>query len=969
MASISSISGSSTTSSLYNSANIISGLASGMDTEGMIENLVKSYQTKIQNLSNKATKIEWKQEAYRSIISKMYAFSSKYASYSSATNLLSSSFFSNAIKVAAMGANKDKVTASGRTESNVKLNSVKQLATAARYNTQSNLKNIDNNFSITAEKAINLSDEIDRGALSGSLVLQYGNDTVSVVFNPSTDMVDDYVYKTDKDGNYVLDENGKRIVERTRTKEEKAEDLQKIIQKKLEESSITLSNGESRKASEMISVTLDGSSITFGDKSTGGNEIYISSASGTVGKTLGLDLKDADENKPTTFSIDDDTKLVNTYDVGTYISRATMNISLDGKVKTIQLPNTFKTYDGYDIITDDGEYIEMTGELYVKTLQEALDKEFGKDKIKVSNVAEGDDPTALKLSFKAPDNSDLIINTNVGDALGIGDIATNYLNTNETLGDLMEKDAWDNLEALKGVGEPIEKGDKLYDVFGREVDEDGDLIDNNGNKLYAFKINGVTIGNYTKDTKLSTIMSDINSNTEAAVKVTYSQTTRQFSFVSKDTGSENDIKLGEGLAQAIFGAPGSKSDSFAKDIGLNLEDDITERIAFEGPDGSSYAFDVTNKTTMQEVVDELNNYSQFGASGYTFTYNETSGKIIMTDKDGKAMDFKMGTADEDGNIIQERKSQNTSSYIPGRDAIFTVEVNGQELQMTRGSNSANIDGMTLTFKDTFNEDYKIGDRLETEAVTFHTSTDSDQIVDAVKSMITDYNEMMAEIKSAYATLPYKSSSGAFQSYEPLTDEDRATMSESAIQNYEAKAKQGILFNDYNLSSLYQRLNDVFNLSGEDGNLLKQMGITRTYSVDGSSYMTLDENKLRNALDNDLDAVADLFTRSADAGGSSNGIMQTMKTQLDRYGSITGSVKGILVQQAGTPLSSLSLLDNEWQKQIDSLGNQIEKWQDKLSAQVDRYTSMFSRLEVLMNQMNSQSSTLASLMAGGTGGGY
>ena len=59
MASISGVSSSNTTSSLYNSANVISGLASGLDTEGMIENLVKSYQTKIQTLTNKATKIVW----------------------------------------------------------------------------------------------------------------------------------------------------------------------------------------------------------------------------------------------------------------------------------------------------------------------------------------------------------------------------------------------------------------------------------------------------------------------------------------------------------------------------------------------------------------------------------------------------------------------------------------------------------------------------------------------------------------------------------------------------------------------------------------------------------------------------------------------------------------------------------------------------------------------------------------------
>ena len=48
MASIGGVRGNNMTSSLYNSANVISGLASGLDTEGMIEGLVQSYQTKIQ---------------------------------------------------------------------------------------------------------------------------------------------------------------------------------------------------------------------------------------------------------------------------------------------------------------------------------------------------------------------------------------------------------------------------------------------------------------------------------------------------------------------------------------------------------------------------------------------------------------------------------------------------------------------------------------------------------------------------------------------------------------------------------------------------------------------------------------------------------------------------------------------------------------------------------------------------------
>ena len=139
MASINSVGSKNLTSSLYNSANVISGLASGLDTEGMIEGLVESYNQKIQSLTNKATKVEWKQEAYRSIISKMYAFSNKYASYSSSTNLLSKSFFNGAVNVEALGTYASKISASGRTDSDIVIKSVSQLATSARYVTNSRL--------------------------------------------------------------------------------------------------------------------------------------------------------------------------------------------------------------------------------------------------------------------------------------------------------------------------------------------------------------------------------------------------------------------------------------------------------------------------------------------------------------------------------------------------------------------------------------------------------------------------------------------------------------------------------------------------------------------------------------------------------------------------------------------------------------------------------------------------------------
>lgn len=955
MASIGGVSGSNMTSSLYNSANVISGLASGLDTEGMIEGLVKSYQTKIQNLSNKATKLEWKQEAYRSIISKMYSFGSKYTSYSSGTNLMSASFFNSAVKIATMGANKDKVSATGRTESDIRLTSVKQLATSARYSTASNLKGISDDFSFMAEEPVKFDDTFDTGTLSGSLTLNYGGKTVSVVFDPSKDMIDNNLSAS-----------------------EKAAKLGEMIEKKLDDAKVTLSSGETKAASELIDVEVKGGQITFKDKTTGGNNVYMSGASDSVKSTLGLDLDEADEKKPATISVTSGTKLTKTEEIGKYISGATMNVSLDGKSKSIKLPTITKNADGeYQITNSDGKKEALTGDSYAAAVQAALDKEFGAGKIKVTNESTATDydnnklTNSMQLKFQSQANSDLVVNTDVGKAMGIGNIATNYLSTSKTLGELMEEGAWDGLTPAKGVGGPIEKNGKLVDLKGNLVNKDGNLVDKDGNELYAFKINGATIGNYGKGTTLSTIISDINSNNEAGVKVSYSQTTRKFTFTSKDTGSENDITIGGGLAETIFGSTELSNTSpegktFGDIYGVPWLDGQKINIKYGDKEMN---LEIGKNDRIEDVADSLN--ATIKNNGYTAAYNKYTGQLEITDKDGQKVQLEMSVKHpvSGGDIKLNFKEEYAPkiSYTRGQDAKFSVEINGEAMEMTRGSNTFSLDGLNVTLKDTFNtaEDIAANNGQMTEAVTFQRSTDSDKIVEAVKSMIADYNEMMAEIRGQYATLPYQSN-GSFKDYEPLTDEEKASMSESAIQKYEEKAKQGLLFNDSNLSALYNRMLNVFSPGGEDEALLRQMGISVSFSAtDNSSSITLDEGKLRDMLDSDPDAVADLFTRSASAGNaSSDGLMQSMKTQLDRYAGTTGAVKGILVQQAGTPLSSLTLMNNTWQNQIDSIYTDIEKWQDKLTAQVDKYTSMFSKLETLIYQMNSQSSTLAGMMGMG-----
>ena len=57
-----------------------------------------------------------------------------------------------------------------------------------------------------------------------------------------------------------------------------------------------------------------------------------------------------------------------------------------------------------------------------------MDKEFGVGKITVTNEAKdadgNPDPNSLQLKFKSQANSDLVINSDVGKALGIGNVCT-----------------------------------------------------------------------------------------------------------------------------------------------------------------------------------------------------------------------------------------------------------------------------------------------------------------------------------------------------------------------------------------------------------------------------------------------------------------------------------------------------------------------------------------------------------------
>ena len=781
MASINGL-GRSSMSSIYGNRNVISGLASGMDTEAMIENAIAGYKMKISSLQQKQTKVTWQQQALRSIIDKLADFSQKYTSYASSTNLLSSSFFNSSVKVSTHGTYADKVSATGKTNSTVQILGVKQLASAATY--KSKLNGVTSDGSIQLGKVDPSQNNITVSNLTGSLTIANG-DSASVT-----------IELTEEDMAGVKDMAG----------------LADKLNEKLEEAK---KNGENK---GNIRVELSGETI----KLQGTNDTYIKSASGKIQDTLGIQAgKDA---KELTLAKDK-----------TYFSEIAPAEQLNGKEISITLNGVTKRFT---LETLDENKKPLGYQAVMEKLGEKLQAEFGnKVTLVKSGKVDGKDAWKLKATEAG---STLSVSSSVGKLLGMdSNNETSYTNMNKTLRELL--------------------GDRLDQYKTGENDD--------GKALYDFKLNGKTIGSFTEDSTLESVISAINKNSEAGVDVSFSKISNEFQFTSRETGSQGKIEM-KGLAAELFGKAGG--------------------------------------------------------------------------------DVEVG----------------------GKDAIFSMAVNGKVFDgISRSGNTFDVDGLQVSLKGTFGDygtdnalnalDAMVGktddekiEALGDKAVSFTTAADSVKIVDTIKKFAEDYNAMVKEIKDAYATLPLQKSNGA--SYEPLTSDELEGMSETEIKNYEEKAKQGLLFGDRDLSNLYNQLTNAFT----SNTALKKIGIEVSYS-NGLSTLTVNEEKLRAALDSDPEQVQEAFTAAA---GNGKTMMESMKETLDRYGSVVGT-KGILVDRAGSSKAASTLLTNTMQKTIDNFETQIQKWTDKMTDQVDRYTRQFSQLEQLIAQMNAQSSSLSGLMGG------
>lgn len=594
---------------------------------------------------------------------------------------------------------------------------------------------------------------------------------------------------------------------------------------------------------------------------------------------------------------------------------------------------------------------------------------------KLSDVMKATVSADGKIGFEAIDNAN---GNRLELAGGTGDILKDlgFLKEGEKFDDL--SDAQKNIAQTGGLtaanAAQVTKEEKLYNLLSE--------------KKLTFSYNGtkgeIKLGKYDASTTLKEVKEDLQNKLNEAfgkgrISVDISNgglsftTTKAGSQVSADGKREPDdsstlsILSGAGLVGegGVFGIAAGASNRINLSATVDQAGFKTADFSGSRKDDGSYYLSIngveiegiTKDSTVNEIMEKINN----SKAGVKVSYQSISDQFVLTStENGAAGEIKFDTdAGGKKNLAELMFGTPTegTNYTKGQDAVLSVSYPGSkdEIEITRASNSFDLDGINVTLKGTFGYDEHGAEIQGTEAVTFTGSVDSENTTKTVKEMIEAFNDILKLVNTEVSTKPNRK-------YAPLTDEQKEELSDKTIEKWEEKAKAGLLFADNDLRMMANSMRTVINAA--DRSKLSEMGITVSDSYSDNGKLVFDEAKFKAALEKDPEAVREVLNRPAtDSGDTSQaGLLTRISSIMDRYGKTTGATKGVLVERAGSVHAPTSILKNSLQKQLDSIDTYIDKLNDKLKTEQDRYISQFTSLETLINQMNSQSSYLSSMFS-------
>ena len=440
--------------------------------------------------------------------------------------------------------------------------------------------------------------------------------------------------------------------------------------------------------------------------------------------------------------------------------------------------------------------------------------------------------------------------------------------------------------------------------------------------------NGVTITEkveYTSSTEIrdaeaaADAYKDITKNIDEKALSTYS------SNLSTVTAFEStkDTSLTSSDEYTIAGLTSAIHDAYNK----GGKDAVSNLIAGNGTDSEAYAAKVATLTTSisseQTKLDDNKLVKELAA------IKDTTSSEYQT-----ALKNMVETVNSAHDLSSNAQYNTKAKKVEGEDA--EIWLNG--VQYTGSSSTFTINNLTIDALATTGND----------EISITTSTDTQGIYDKVKDFLTEYNNIINEMTKLY-------NASSSKGYEPLTDDEKDSMSDKEIEKWETKIKDSLLRNDSTLNGVMSAMTSAMSQAVEiDG---------KKYSLSSFGIHTLG---YLNAADNEQNAYhIDGDEDDTNTSGNADKLMKAISEDPDTIMQFMQNVTTNLYNAIGDKMKSTTLSsaftiynDKQMTTQYTDYTKLIKEWETKISDKEDYYYKKFSSMESALTKLNSTQSSLS-----------
>lgn len=279
-----------------------------------------------------------------------------------------------------------------------------------------------------------------------------------------------------------------------------------------------------------------------------------------------------------------------------------------------------------------------------------------------------------------------------------------------------------------------------------------------------------------------------------------------------------------------------------------------------------------------------------------------------------------------------------ASRVDAQDAKITLN----KADFTSSSNVFNINGLTIK---------ATAKTADGETLSINTDTDTQGIYDKIKDFLTDYNSIINELTSLY-------NADSAKGYEPLTDDEKESMSDKEVEKWETKIKDSILRNDSTVGGVMNAMTTAmmksYTINGKSYSL-SSFGIHTqgylnaakneqyAYHIDGDEDDTItsgNTDKLMDMINNNPEDLEE-FMKQLTSG---------------LYSALDNKMKSTTMSSAYTIYN-----DKQMTREYNNYTKEIKEWETKISDLEDRYYKQFSTMETQLAKMQSTTSSLTSML--------